>query len=391
MVKTVAFLFHNTDMYTGASRSLIEMVISLDRDKVRPIAVLPKADDAMKALLDEHGIKSIYCPYHGNTYSLTKMKTHPLLTSIKAQLVRFYNILCGVVLAYKLKRINIDVVYTNTCTLYIGVIIKMLDKSIKHIWHIREFVKDSIGCGVAGGMSHFYRMMDRYSDSVIFISKALESDYHGKISKPDTYVVYNCISENYIQHDTDLYRHGEKINILMCGNIIPMKGHLQVIQAMEILKMHGIPFHLYIAGDFTDKVYYSMLQKEIRDKDLEDSITFLGVVKEMNSLRRKTKFTIVASIKEAFGRVTIESMLSRHVVIATDCGANSELIISEHNGMLYEYGDYEKLSEIIIGLFKNPGKAESIAVNAFEYAKQFVTSTCSDQVCSIICGEKLEA
>ena len=54
------------------------------------------------------------------------------------------------------------------------------------------------------------------------------------------------------------------------------------------------------------------------------------------------------SKNEAFGRVTVEYMLQNLAVIASDAGANSEIIENGVSGLLYRLGDVDDLARKMI-------------------------------------------
>ena len=60
----------------------------------------------------------------------------------------------------------------------------------------------------------------------------------------------------------------------------------------------------------------------------------------------------VCSYGEAFGLTTIEAMLSGALVVASDSGANSELIQDKVNGLLFKCDDYLDLSDKLFSSIK---------------------------------------
>lgn len=85
---------------------------------------------------------------------------------------------------------------------------------------------------------------------------------------------------------------------------------------------------------------------------MEDVVEFVGFVSDMKTLRENCDVELVCSKKEAFGRVTIEAMLSSNPVIASNAGANPELVRDGENGFLYTYNvadDLAKNMEKFIG------------------------------------------
>ena len=85
---------------------------------------------------------------------------------------------------------------------------------------------------------------------------------------------------------------------------------------------------------------------------------------------------MVTAKDEAFGRVTIEYMLMRMPVIASDSGANQELVDSGSTGMIYHLGNTEELANAIQMYVNNPAllaeqgsKAYSKAIDEFSAEK----------------------
>ena len=68
----------------------------------------------------------------------------------------------------------------------------------------------------------------------------------------------------------------------------------------------------------------------------------------------KCKIGVLASEYEAFGRVTIEYMLSRLVPVVSNSGANIEIIRDGENGMIFELNNVKQLCEKILHLFNSP-------------------------------------
>ena len=82
----------------------------------------------------------------------------------------------------------------------------------------------------------------------------------------------------------------------------------------------------------------------------------------------------MVSKAEAFGRVTVEAMLSGAFVIGSDSGATAELIKNNVNGFLYKQGSEKSLCEAIIKAITHPQETKAMARVAQENAKQIFTA-----------------
>ena len=152
------------------------------------------------------------------------------------------------------------------------------------------------------------------------------------------------------------------------------KGQKTVLEAVRLLKENGIVnYCVLIAGAVAstrDSVEYAEeLRQYIVSHKLEE-VRLLGRIEDMNALRRKCDVEIVASVMEAFGRVTIEAMLSGRPVLASDSGANPELIQDKVTGWLFKSGDAESLAVKMENIIMHPQWLENMGKTAYMWAKE---------------------
>lgn len=142
-------------------------------------------------------------------------------------------------------------------------------------------------------------------------------------------------------------REAEHIfTFLVTGNISPGKNQKLVVEAAYVLiDQMGIDSHrfrVYFAGATTSlaesKQYMRDIQAFINQFGL-DNLLFTGYVEDMIYLRSKVDAEIIPSKSEAYGRVTLEAMLSHNLVIASNSGANPELVGKNERGLLFINND----------------------------------------------------
>ena len=97
----------------------------------------------------------------------------------------------------------------------------------------------------------------------------------------------------------------------------------------------------------------SYLKDKIRSYNLERNITLNGYDPEIYSKISQYDVGINCSTAEGFGRVTVEYMMTGLCVIASDQGANTELIDHNETGLLYKYGDKNDLADKVRYLYNN--------------------------------------
>jgi glycosyltransferase involved in cell wall biosynthesis len=167
-------------------------------------------------------------------------------------------------------------------------------------------------------------------------------------------------------------RHGDAFRCVLVGALIDGKGHEDAILALALLRQKGIKAELLLAGDGST-AHQSHLQKIVRLHGLVRDVHFVGHVADPRRLMASADVILVCSRSEAFGRVTIEGMLSGTPVIGARAGATAELIVHGHNGLLYRPGDARDLAAEISYLFENPRIAVELANEAREWASVFFT------------------
>ncbi len=78
--------------------------------------------------------------------------------------------------------------------------------------------------------------------------------------------------------------------------------------------------------------------------ELSTYILYHGHLKEVNPILNTMNLGLMCSRDEAFGRVTIKYMLNCLPVIASQSGANEELVKDGFNGTLYNLSAAEELA-----------------------------------------------
>lgn len=101
---------------------------------------------------------------------------------------------------------------------------------------------------------------------------------------------------------------------------------------------------------------------------LTERITFKGFSTELTKELSHYDIGVVCSQAEGFGRVTVEYMLSGLAVIASNTGANPEIIVDGNNGLLYIHGDIESLAHKLLYLVENREERNRIAENGYKSA-----------------------
>jgi len=277
-----------------------------------------------------------------------------------------------------------DIVHSNSSVIDVGCRAAMRC-SVPHVWHFREFGDLDYRLTFIKGREKSLDFIRKAKSSNIFISKSLR-EYYSDL--PDegmlNCVIYDGVSKEYLNYSEGKWKK-DRIFFLISGNFQRNKRQDVVTKAVKLLKDEGINgFRVIMAGGIADtrdsRLYHEELLEFIRRNHL-DCIEMAGHVSDMNALRRKVHVEIVPSVMEAFGRVTVEAMLSGNPVLASDTGANLELIEEGKNGWLFKEGDAEDLAKKMKTILENREQIGQMGRQAYREAEgKFLSDRNTEEV-----------
>ena len=113
--------------------------------------------------------------------------------------------------------------------------------------------------------------------------------------------------------------------LLFVGRLVSVKGADLAVEALGRLRKRGIDTTLTICGDGPER---DALEQQVRDADLEDSITFEGWTEpdELAAHYRRAELLLVPSRYEPFGIVALEAIASGCPVVAAETGGLPEAV-----------------------------------------------------------------
>jgi len=179
--------------------------------------------------------------------------------------------------------------------------------------------------------------------------------------RPKVEVLY--VGSDEIEDEEVFDLPSDSFNIGMVGRINREKGQYLLLEAVEILRKKELNITAYIVGNPMSESYLEELKKEQREKNLEDSFSFLGFVENPHSFYRACDTVVLASKKETFGLVLVEAMKVGVSVIGANSGGVLEIIDDKKTGLLFESQNAESLAKSIELLYNDCELKESLARN----------------------------
>ncbi|MCD8290267.1 MAG: glycosyltransferase [Prevotella sp.] len=253
-----------------------------------------------------------------------------------------------------------DLVHLNTSYTYVAAI-AAYKLHVPVVWHIREFLEEDQSRKMFD--REYGLSLMRKADRVVAISKAVYAKYSNLLHTDNLVQIYNGIStEDFLCSERTILNN-DKITFIAVGNINPYKGQRLIVDALHKLKENGFnDFELLLVGNDRSQ-YCGEIRSAIVEYNMSEQVKILGKRQDVNELFRLADISFVGSKFEAFGRITVESMLSGCLVIGANTAGTQELICDDSDGLLFESDDVESLYERLRYALDNRERMKDLAAN----------------------------
>ncbi|MBX8465029.1 glycosyltransferase [Deinococcus sp. RIT780] len=282
---------------------------------------------------------------------------------------KFQNILLSKIVDY-----DIDIVHVHTPVAAFMVRFALRKKRIRQRLKIKLvytahglhfFPGNSLVKNLIYGIAEY--IAGRWTDKLIVINRTdEESARKYKIVEPNKIIFMPGIG-------VDLKKYSDVENkvaitytpyFLMVAEFIPRKRHRDVLNALAKCQTG---FNLYLAGD-------GILENEIKqlsiDLNIQGRVIFLGHRSDIPDLMKNSLAVILASSQEGLPRSILEAMALGTLSIASRIRGNVDLL-KDQNGILFDVGNIEQLTEIMNHVFSQPDSYTMIKENAKSKIKEY--------------------
>jgi len=374
----ICFVSHGSGR-GGAEEVLLETLECLKEQGVECLVLMP-GDMGLGADLRKMGIPFWRVPFwpwmgHKGAWGRTQSAARNLLLSVPV--------------ALRLKAWKPDIIYSNTMVIGFGALLaKLLGKP--HVWHLHEIGYEDHGLRFDFGDKFSYGLIGSAA-ACIAVSKITADKFAEHIDRSKITVMFQSVHRRpqWQEKATGAEAVPPRKHALRCvivGRISEGKRQEDAVVAMDELRTMGVDAELLVIGR-SNPGYRERLDEIIRDRDLGDRVNILGSVNDRLPYVQSSDVVLMCSRFEAFGRVTVEGMLSGKPVVAANTGANPELIRDGENGLLYTVRDTRELASKIKYLSENPAIASAIGRNAQTWsAAMFSKERFSDEIIPFLRG-----
>ena len=339
---------------SGANKSMCILAEYMLKKNNNVIVILPKHGDIEKELNDRKIKYYIVKSYQW----IRSLDDNTLITTIKLFLKKVLNVVSIIKIKKIIKQNNINILHNNSSSSYVGVVAAK-KSNIKIVWHFREFLEEDHGLKISNIFNH--KKIINSSDKMIAISKCIYDKFSKIYDKNKMVLIYNGINTQDFQYVKRLFNN-EEITISIIGRVSEGKGQFEFVKAIDMVNKKINNINAQIIG-YNDNEYADKIRKYIENKKI-NNINFIEPTKDIIKYYKNSDIIVVSSRCEAFGRVTIEGMLTSNLVIGADTGGTKELIDDKKTGLLYESGNYVDLADKIIYSIHNKEKMNGVVEKA---------------------------
>tara|TARA_B100001057_G_C22866505_1_gene956715 strand:- start:1867 stop:2982 length:1116 start_codon:yes stop_codon:yes gene_type:complete len=213
------------------------------------------------------------------------------------------------------------------------------------------------------------KLFYRYADHLIVqtqYQKNWSKQYFEKleITQMNNPIPFQFRWNNYFKNHKD-------IDFLSVGTIKSEKNYSDTIIAYNNIKNRiNSEAKLYIAGrfmtEYSKKQIYSLIDKH----NLKEKVVLLGDVKDINSIYQRAKIYILSSSNEGQPNALLESLSHGIPCISSRWSGADDIFTNNHNIMMFDVGDIDKLSYLMLHLFNNEDLRNRIGENGYNFCRE---------------------
>lgn len=327
----------------GANIELVALCVEM-RNRGNEVIISVPAEGPACDYFRKKNIQYIVVPYKRWIYDIKSSFKRKIVILIKTYL---NNLKYGQILSNYIKDNSINIVHTNDALTVVGSYAAYA-ANIPHIWHLRELLDDDYQIDFLYSRKYVSKWFSR-SKTIVAISKTVLEKYRYLFSKNNFQIISDGIEiSNY--ETIELYKrsNNECFSILYTGGTFDKKGFNDVLCIANELKNCGFRFKVLVTGDCSTIDRYS---EKIDKLEVREYLEIKGFVNNLNEIRAECDVFLMPSVKEAFGLVTVEAMLSNLIVVGRNSGGTSEIIQDQITGFLYDESDYSYAANTIMKIY----------------------------------------
>lgn len=251
---------------------------------------------------------------------------------------------------------HVDVVVcTNAFSLFYGCLasrFSAVQAPLVEVFHTTE-----LGTWKAKLQMTFYRPFFRAADLVVFVCETQHKYWQArKLSVSKAAVIHNGIDVDHFRNtftpaEIDAVRAqlglgASDFVVGICAALRPEKAHVDLLEALALLKNQGHMFKCMIIGDGPER---ANIDQAIDRLGLRGQVVITGFLSDVRRhVAACDAMTLVSHYIETFSLSALEAMALGKPMVMSDIGGAAEQIVEGQNGYLFPAGDITRLAGAIL-------------------------------------------
>lgn len=192
----------------------------------------------------------------------------------------------------------------------------------------------------------------------------------------------NIIPQGIDAHFLEIACRNDSRTILSVGSFSQRKGHLQLLEAFNILTKKYPDVQLTIAGSSNDSTHLNLLHSYIKEHQLNGHVKLLTNVNTdiLRQLYSEAHIFALHSHEESQGIVFLEAMATGLPIVATRVGGIPDVVSNQENGFLCGVNHIEEFAEAIGTLLDDTKLWNTMSIHNKTKAKQYIWPIISERV-----------
>ena len=372
---------HHSGTFGGASRSLLEMIDALPKGTVVPHLITPKGNVAEFAarqgiaLIETRGVAQFDCTRFGYYRGVRWL--------VLLRELWFVPFTVAALFKARARWKTIQVVHVNDVTALLPIVIGKLLFRTPVVAHVRSVLQTS---GMPLRLRLLRGIVRRYVDCIIAIDETV------KANLPDGFAA--TVVHNGFAVDSPL-RTGTAVNLpavltrdsfkaAIVGNLMPMKGLHEFIEAARLCARKGLKIDFIIVGENVRKLsgirgwllkrldfardVKTEIEAFIQSHALSEQVHLVGFMPNIKDVYDRISVLCFPSHLDAAGRPVFEAAFSKVPSIVAIDEPRADTIVDHETGICIKPGDAPALADAIEYFYTRPTEQARMGKCAYELA-----------------------
>ena len=362
-MKNILFIHQSAELY-GSDKTLLLLLKNLDKNKFKPIVLLP-FDGPLKEALENENIEVVIAPV---------LKLYRKLFTPKNLIGFFKDIKAAFKIVNELhKKYQFTLIYSNTLAVLLGIMFAWKN-NIKHLWHVHEIIeKPSLFKKAFVGLLSL-----KSNTHIVYNSQATKVFWElNKSIINKGVVIWNGIEINTPESSTselfDIRKNlflaqPNEIILALVGRISRWKGQMILLDAFNNLVQKNENIKLVFVGapPPNQEKFQEDLEDRISSFNLNDKVLIIPFQNEIHKIWQAIDIAVVPSTEpEPFGMVAIEAMLAHKPIVGSNHGGLTEIIENNATGFLVTPNSVQDLVIALEKLIQNELLRKEMGENGY--------------------------